>query len=222
VCTFTNKLEHLTPQSDEAIQNIASLYNKDKLTIGSLDVTGKANVESVEIGNTKLGNNSINVGGTIIDNTKVAVGNSNITNNNITGRKLILNGGSIITAPGRMHITGEEILYLLNKDGVVISKAWGGTGDLKVTGKLNVKGNTNVSGRIYRKYPDTRAIDGWDIWTGKSDGFQDCIGKCRKFRNATTSLHRKSDNQCWCKSSPALHQTNNMNEHNKWNTALFI
>jgi hypothetical protein len=40
------KLEHLTNQSDEAIQNIASLYNKDQLTIGALNVTGKATANS--------------------------------------------------------------------------------------------------------------------------------------------------------------------------------
>lgn len=33
------KLEHLTSQSDEAIQNLASLYNKDQLTITNLVAT---------------------------------------------------------------------------------------------------------------------------------------------------------------------------------------
>jgi hypothetical protein len=50
VCTFTNKLEHLTQKSDEAIQNIASLYNKDQLTIGSLNVTGEANAGTLTAG----------------------------------------------------------------------------------------------------------------------------------------------------------------------------
>ncbi|MCJ7636270.1 MAG: hypothetical protein MUO21_02140 [Nitrososphaeraceae archaeon] len=33
------KLEHLTQSSDEAIQNLASLYNKDQLTIGTIKAT---------------------------------------------------------------------------------------------------------------------------------------------------------------------------------------
>jgi len=36
-----DKLEHLTTQSDEAIQNIASLYNKDKLTVSRLALGDK-------------------------------------------------------------------------------------------------------------------------------------------------------------------------------------
>jgi hypothetical protein len=40
-------------------------------------------------------------------------------------------------SPGRMHINGEEILYLLNKSGVIVSKAWGGNGNLTVEGKVS-------------------------------------------------------------------------------------
>ena len=40
-------------------------------------------------------------------------------------------------SPGRMHINGEEILYLLNKSGVIVSKAWGGNGNLTVEGNLD-------------------------------------------------------------------------------------
>jgi len=39
--------EHLTNQSDEAIQNLASLYNKDELTIGKLNVTGKTETKDL-------------------------------------------------------------------------------------------------------------------------------------------------------------------------------
>ena len=44
---FFNKLEHLTNQSDEAIQNVASLYNKDELTIGSMTITGKTETKDL-------------------------------------------------------------------------------------------------------------------------------------------------------------------------------
>lgn len=42
---YNKKLEHLTVQSDEAIQNISSLYNKDQLTIGNLNVTKQSTIE---------------------------------------------------------------------------------------------------------------------------------------------------------------------------------
>ena len=41
---------------------------------------------------------------------------------------------------GRMHISGGEKLYLLNKDGVIIGKEWGGNGNLSVQGNINVNG----------------------------------------------------------------------------------
>jgi len=46
------KLEHLTAESDEAIQNLASLYNKDNLTIGNLIVTNNATVSGTLSGPT--------------------------------------------------------------------------------------------------------------------------------------------------------------------------
>jgi hypothetical protein len=50
---------------------------------------------------------------------------------------------------GRLHITGGEILYLLNKSGVTIGKEWGGTGSLTVQGDLNTGGNASVSGTTW-------------------------------------------------------------------------
>lgn len=53
---------------------------------------------------------------------------------------------STIKTPGRMHITGGELCYILNKSGVVIGKEWGGNGNLTVQGnlyanKLETRGN---------------------------------------------------------------------------------
>jgi len=42
-----NKLEHLTSQSDEAVQNLASLYNKDQLTIAKITATGSITDKSM-------------------------------------------------------------------------------------------------------------------------------------------------------------------------------
>ena len=61
--------------------------------------------------------------------------------------------GSTIRSPGRMHITGQELLYLLNKNGVVIGKEWGGNGNLTVQGELNV-GRINIGGWNIREEGD--------------------------------------------------------------------
>jgi hypothetical protein len=48
--------------------------------------------------------------------------------------------GHTISCAGRQHIFGAEHLFLLNKTGATVSKAWGGNGDLSVEGNLR----TNV------------------------------------------------------------------------------
>ena len=51
-----------------------------------------------------------------------------------------------LSSPGRLHISGEEHLVLLNKTGVTVSKAWGGNGNLTVEGNLFFpKGHHNCS-----------------------------------------------------------------------------
>lgn len=54
---------------------------------------------------------------------------------NIRGTgNLNLPASTIINAPGRLHVSGDEILYILNKSGMVIGKEWGGNGNLSVQG----------------------------------------------------------------------------------------
>jgi len=52
---------------------------------------------------------------------------------------------------GRMHIYGEELLYLLNKNGVIVSTAWGGNGKLTVEGDIAIGANKTISssGRLH-------------------------------------------------------------------------
>jgi len=47
---------------------------------------------------------------------------------------------------GRMHITSEDELYVLNKKGMVIGKEWGGNGNLNVQGDVTVAGNAFLGG----------------------------------------------------------------------------
>nr|WP_174647566.1 hypothetical protein [Flavobacterium davisii] len=77
---------------------------------------------------------------TFIDNGSMGLGTESPT------EKLDVRGdikfGSILRTDKRMHITGGESLYLLNKGGVIISKSWQGNGN------LNVEGNTVLSGNV--------------------------------------------------------------------------
>lgn len=63
------------------------------------------------------------------------------TNTRVYGQ-LHLNGGTLYS-PGRLHISGAELLYVLNTSGMVIGREWGGTGNLTVQGNLSVAGVKN-------------------------------------------------------------------------------
>ena len=52
----------------------------------------------------------------------------------------IIMGPKTIRSTGRLHVFGEELLYLLNKNGVIIGREWGGNGNLQVQGGLWVQG----------------------------------------------------------------------------------
>jgi hypothetical protein len=61
-------------------------------------------------------------------------------------RDITLGAGHTFSAPGRLHISGAEILYLLNNQGVVISKAWGGNGNLTAEGTVRIADKLGTSG----------------------------------------------------------------------------
>ena len=49
---------------------------------------------------------------------------------------------------GRMHISGAETLYLLNMNGVHVSNAWGGSGNLTVDNEFQWGGDQSAAGHI--------------------------------------------------------------------------
>src|SRR5690348_10111540 len=51
-------------------------------------------------------------------------------------------GWHVLTAPGRLHIAGEEKLFLLNKGGVIVGNEWGGNGNLTVEGVVAIGGGS--------------------------------------------------------------------------------
>ncbi len=78
---------------------------------------------------------------------------------------------SVISTPGRMHIDGQEDLYILNKGTTRVSRAWGGTGNLSVEGSLCVGGDCRTAWPVhtwweyyYLSYCGDCTIWGANVW----------------------------------------------------------
>ena len=89
------------------------------------------------------GNNGLTVtqGGEVNINKKANIGNFSVD-------------GATIYNRGRMHVHGEELLYLLNKSGVVIGKEWGGNGNLSVQGTIYGTVNTSSDKTLKKNIAD--------------------------------------------------------------------
>ncbi len=72
-------------------------------------------------------------------NGVVGIGTASIDSQLEVAGNIHIGAGSIFYSHGRMHIHGEELLYLLNKSGVIIGKEWGGNGNLVVEGQKNFR-----------------------------------------------------------------------------------
>jgi len=49
-------------------------------------------------------------------------------------RSVSLTDSATVRGAGRLHVAGDELLYVLNRSGVIIGREWGGSGDLFVQG----------------------------------------------------------------------------------------
>ena len=70
--------------------------------------------------------------------TKLQTGGYTCPGDYTINGSLTFPGGNTLNSNGRFHISGAELLYLLNKSGVIIGKEWGGNGNLNVQGTLNM------------------------------------------------------------------------------------
>jgi hypothetical protein len=66
----------------------------------------------------------------------------------VAGGDIYIDHGAKVYSRGRMHIHGEERLYLLNKSGVIIGKEWGGDGSLSVEGTITPSAGGTVANGI--------------------------------------------------------------------------
>ena len=157
-----NKKEHLdaTPLSNESIQNIASVYNKDNLTATNINATGNLQVKgNITNGSTTLSGTTLNdtgrfhissgellyllpKSGVIIGKEWGGTGNLQVQGNITNGSTTL--SGTVLNDTGRFHISSGELLYLLPKSGVIIGKDWGANGNLSVAGNLSVGGGLKI------------------------------------------------------------------------------
>lgn len=229
--TFTN---------DEAVKNVASLYNSNMATVTNLRST-----------------------------------------NNVTADTAVTTPQ--VNSGGRLHIAGPELLYLLNKSGVIVSGAWGGNGNLTVDGDTvlgknvnvgggivagnyvyskgngtggthfpwtdgnnyitsnnnvlrggpttiqgdfstegttNLKGNVNLNNKIrFRTMNGVRVEDGWDIYQqGGVADINACANICMGKNTTLAAMYKRDSRDCWCKSTHSLYP----NPDGNYDTVLFI
>jgi len=71
-----------------------------------------------------------------------------------------------ISSPGRMHWSGSGWLYLKNPSGVIVSKAWGGNGNLTIEGNLYVPNHASSSCDWYGFYDEgcSNHCNGYPGW----------------------------------------------------------
>ncbi len=125
--------EHFT--NDEAVQNIASLYNQSKFAVTDLTSTGTSNLNTVNItGNTLLKN------GSWFPYTD--------GNNYITSPNNILRGGPT-SVQGDLNVSGNSTLPNINTTGNInVNTLTVGAGGANINGNLTVNGKITANGGI--------------------------------------------------------------------------
>jgi hypothetical protein len=123
----------------------------------------KDKVEGFEAAQQSLGGvddtNAINTLAQIAKN--LMAGGVTIPGNiNVQG-DLVFPNQTTIKGAGRLHVGGEELLYVLNKKGVMVGKEWGGTGDLTVQGNTTIGGYLAINGSLSPAH---------SVWHTSTDG----------------------------------------------------
>ncbi len=113
----------LNADGDISLPNNATLNARGRLHIAGDEHLYLLNKTGVTVSAAWGGNGALTVEGPL----------------NARGVVTLPNNGTL-TATGRLHIAGDEHLFLLNKTGVTVSAAWGGNGALTVEGPLNARG----------------------------------------------------------------------------------
>jgi len=140
------KLEHLTFQSEEALQNLASLYNKDAMTIGKITALNQMNVGKTGIVmNKSTGKVDLYIDGDIHVNGNIYMNPDMDGNPKTSGSSAIIFGSlgmreygghlSMINAVGSAGMPKGGVLFLARNDGGIWSP---GSSDLSIPKIMNI------------------------------------------------------------------------------------
>lgn len=184
--------------SDEAIQNVASLYNQGDMTVTNFKSTGTGAFNNLTASGTGTFGN-LTASGTGTFNNLTATGATNISNLNATSGTATLSGLTV------------------NGNGTV--------GNLAVTGSATVNGNLNIGGRtIFRTIANAVPQNGWDIvqYSPSNGNVHDqpsCVNACLNNSTALQASWNHCDSTCYCKATPSL---NGNGIDSCWTTTIMI
>lgn len=189
--------------SNEALGDIASIYNNGTLTATNITSTGTLTSNNLTATNATMTNATATslVGGGIKLSNKWssypdnAADRAEISNDTSSYKTLMIVGNKSNDSKGPRRV---GIWDDLTMNGNMTT-----TGNMTVNGDTNVKGNLSMAGngRIrLRQYDNVQAINGWDLADFTATSVDDCNNKCfTNYPKAITALWRKNDKHCWCK-----------------------
>jgi filamentous hemagglutinin family protein len=102
---------------------------------GKLRVAGNARGET-PVDTLKWTRSGVDITGDTNISGKFAAGKFSV-NNDDNGLTIKANAEA---GKGRMHVTGEDELYVLNKKGMIVGKEWGGSGNVNIQGSIVAAG----------------------------------------------------------------------------------
>lgn len=189
--------------SDEAIQNIASLYNQSKLIVTDFNSTGKASIANLTIPGTMTSTNGT-VSGTL--NTNI------LSANTLTTKGITIGQTQLPGSDGKNYITGPTNVL---RGGPTIVQ-----GNLQVDNTLTTTGNAKFANRVqFRVMDNAKPAGGWDINNFLVSNAADCATQCyNKYPNALSAGFSKNDKRCYCKQLMGLENVNDTN----WATTFII
>jgi hypothetical protein len=198
VLCIGNNNEYFT--NDEAIQNIASLYNASNFEITNAKITGALTANTANV---------INLATPTANITTLTAPTTNVTN--FTTSNAIINS---LTAPTanitNMNNTNANINNLTSPNANITTLT-------NTTGNIN---NLNVGGFAkFRIRSGVQPADGWDVGSNMSaTDINNCANQCFAFPSALIAGFSKNDRRCYCKTNISLYNYQNA----PWDTAIFI
>jgi hypothetical protein len=133
-----------TPTPQAKLDVAGSLNVSQNITLGAgqtLSAPGRLHIDGQET------LYLLNRQGVIVSTAWGGNGNLVVQGNLSVSTDITLGAGRTLSAPGRLHIGGAEALYLLNNQGVIVSRAWGGNGNLTAEGTVTIGGKLGVFGQ---------------------------------------------------------------------------